>query len=287
MERDPLPDEYDFIGPWSEVKLAILRKYAKPYSQILMSNVFYHLYIDGFAGPGFHVSQKTGEVIPGSPLNALATEPPFDEYHFIDSNPARTQQIQEYARSFHGNAKVSVYSGDCSEVLMRDVFPRASYEDRKRALCVLDPYNIDLSWDVVLRAGQMGSVEIFLNFMVMDMNMNVLLNDPDKMDPKQTARMDKFWGDQSWRTAVYEVSAQTNLFGDPEVVKVENANDRIAEAYRKRLLTVAGFRHVPPPLKFPNRLGRTVYYLFFASPNATANKIVEAIFTEYRGKNWF
>ena len=72
---------------------------------------------------------------------------------------------------------------------MRDVFPRAVYADYKRALCVLDPYNIDLSWDVVYRAGQMKSVEIFLNFMVMDMNMNVLLNDRAKADPKQVAQI--------------------------------------------------------------------------------------------------
>ena len=267
-------------------KLAILRKYAKPYSQILTSKGFYHLYIDGFAGPGLHVSQTTGEVVRGSPFEALATEPPFNEYHFIDLDPARTQQISEYAR-VASTATVMVYLGNCNEVLIRDVFPRALYEDHKRALCVLDPYNIDLSWDVVYRAGQMRSVEIFLNFMVMDMNMNVLLKDPARADPKQTARMDKFWGDQSWRSVVYQESAQTNLFGDPDVVKVENANDRLAEAYGKRLLDVAGFRHVPPPLKFPNRLGRTVYYLFFASPNATANKIVKDIFTEYRGKNWF
>lgn len=286
MTQGPLPDEYDLIGPWSEVKLEILRKYAKSYSQILKSK-FHHLYIDGFAGPGFHVSQTTGEVIPGSPLNALATDPPFEEYHFIDSKPARIQQIQDHARRFVSDAKVWVYSGDCNEVLLRDVFPRALYTDYKRALCVLDPYNINLSWDVVYRAGQMKSVEIFLNFMVMDMNMNVLLNDLSKADPKQIARMDKFWGDRSWCDVTYKESAQANLFGDREVVKVENANDRIAEAFRTRLLDVAGFRYVPSPLKFQNRLGRTVYYLFFASPDATGKKIVEAIFNKYRGKNWF
>ena len=287
MAQGPLPDEYDLIGPWSEVKLEILREYAKPYSQIMKSRGLHHLYIDGFAGPGFHVSKATGEVIKGSPLNALATQPPFEEYHFIDRDPARTKQIQDHAHSFFSEAKVSVYAGDCNEVLMRDVFPRAVYADYKRALCVLDPYNIDLSWDVVYRAGQMKSVEIFLNFMVMDMNMNVLLNDRAKADPKQVARMDKFWGDRSWHEVTYEESAQASLFGDREVVKVENSNDRIAEAYRQRLLKVAGFQYVPEPLKFPNRLGRTVYYLFFASPNATGKKILEATFNKYRGKNWF
>jgi hypothetical protein len=44
----------------------------------------------------------------------------------------------------------------------------------------------------------MRSIEVFVNFMVMDMNMNVLLRDPTKADPAQVARMDRFWGDRSW-----------------------------------------------------------------------------------------
>ena len=50
----------------------------------------------------------------------------------------------------------------------------------------------------------MRSVEIFLNFMVMDMNMNILLNNPEKADPTQVARMNRFWGDDSWHSVAYE-----------------------------------------------------------------------------------
>src|SRR5258708_33862267 len=59
------------------------------------------------------------------------------------------------------------------------------------------PYNIDLSWDVIATAGRMESIEIFLNFMVMDMNMNVLLRDPEKEDAAQVTRMTRFWADES------------------------------------------------------------------------------------------
>ena len=40
----------------------------------------------------------------------------------------------------------------------------------RRALCLLDPYNINLKWEVIETAGKMGSVEVFLNFMIMDIN---------------------------------------------------------------------------------------------------------------------
>jgi three-Cys-motif partner protein len=77
----------DEIGPWSEVKLDILKRYAVEYSKILSKQrnpSFFHVYIDAFAGTGFHLSRKTGEMVLGSPLNALLVEPPFREYHLID-----------------------------------------------------------------------------------------------------------------------------------------------------------------------------------------------------------
>ena len=279
-----MPAEYDLIGPWSEVKLAILREYAAPYSTIMSAKGFHHLYVDGFAGPGSHVSRTTGDIVPGSPLNALATEPPFKEYHFIDADPARVHQLKALVGD---RRNVHIYPGNCNDVLLQDVFPKAQYSDFRRALCVLDPYNIDLSWEVVAAAGQMRSVEIFLNFMVSDMNRNILLTDPEKADHSQVTRMSRFWGDESWRVVAYEEDPQRHLFEDSVKVKVEDANEKIAEAYRRRLLEVAGFKFSPVPLRFPNSLGATIYYLFFASPDATANKIVQQIFDKYRQREWF
>jgi three-Cys-motif partner protein len=179
---------------------------------------------------------------------------------------------------------VHVHAGDCNEILIRDVFPLAAYGDRRRALCLLDPYNIDLSWNVVAIAGKMKSIEIFVNFMVMDMNMNILLRDPAKAEPKQIERMNRFWGDNSWRDVAYEPNPQGGLFAEPEPVKVEDANEKVAQAYRKRLLDVAGFAYAPRPLRFVNSLGATIYYLFFASPNDTGRKIVEHIFKKHLKK---
>ncbi|MGO9097838.1 MAG: three-Cys-motif partner protein TcmP [Bryobacteraceae bacterium] len=269
--------ECDEVGLWSEMKLEIVRDYATEYSTIMSKQPrFKHIYIDGFAGAGVHLSRTTGDFIPGSPLNALNVEPPFKEYHFIDLDGHRTDQIRELAGS---RAGVFHYEGDCNTILLEKVFPRADYDKYERALCLLDPYNIDLSWDVVARAGKMRSVEIFLNFMIMDINMNVLHNDPESVDPNQIARMNRFWGDDSWRAVMYDNTG--NLFGYDEKVA---GNEALAEAYRKRLREVAGFKFVPAPVPMRNSIGRTIYYLFFASPNATGHKIVEYIFNKYRRK---
>jgi len=88
---------FDEIGVWSEVKLDIVREYAVKYSTILAKQRLKHIYIDAFAGPGVHLSRQTGGWVLGSPLNALAIQPPFKEFHFIDADGNRAAQLKELA----------------------------------------------------------------------------------------------------------------------------------------------------------------------------------------------
>jgi three-Cys-motif partner protein len=186
----------DEIGYWSEIKLDIIKKYAAAYSIIMNKQTYIknYYYIDGFAGAGVHISKNTKEFIPGSPANALKINPPFSKYHFIDLDGDKAELLRELGRD---NPKVEVYEGDCTQILLDTIFPLVRYENYNRALCLLDPYNIGLSWEVMYAAGQSKTIEIFLNFSVMDMNMNVLRNKPEKVDQKQIDRMNAFWGDES------------------------------------------------------------------------------------------
>jgi three-Cys-motif partner protein len=274
MAKKPL--KLDEVGYWSEVKLEIIRKYAAAYSTILTSKSFIkgHLYVDAFAGAGAHISKDTREIIPGSPVNALRITPPFSELHFIDLDGARVSELRRIAAE---DARVSVHEGDCTDILLREVFPRCQYGDYRRALCLLDPYGLTVDWRVVETAGRMKSVEIFCNFMIMDANMNVFMRDPSKVTPEDAARMDTVWGDSSWREAAYRQTQ--DLFGD---VNQKASNEDIAEAFRARLQSVAGFAYVPPPMPMRNSKGAVIYYLYFASPDPTGSKIVTEIFDRYR-----
>jgi three-Cys-motif partner protein len=273
-----MSEEFDEIGSWSEIKLDIVRDYAATYSRIISAQQkpsFYHLYIDAFAGAGLNVSRSTGDYVPGSPLNALLISPSFMEYHLIDLNSAKADSLRALTSD---NTRVHVHEGDCNQILLRDVFPKAKYEDYCRALCLLDPYGLHLNWDVILTAGQMRSVEIFLNFPVEDMNRNVLWRNPDKVCQRQFARMTAFWGDDSWRQIAYDTTR--NLFGFP----MKQSISIIAEAFRERLRKVAGFGYVPTPIPMCNSVNAVVYYLFFASHKPVAANIVRDIFNKYSGK---
>jgi len=146
--------EYSEIGTWSEAKLEIDRKYAKAYSTILSKQEkLTHLYIDAFAGPGLHRAKLSGRFVTGSPLNALQVEPPFAEHHFIDLDNERVRALEEVAADHSG---VHLYQGDANRVLIEDIFPHLEYTSFRRALCLLDPYGLDLRWEVIRRAGELG-----------------------------------------------------------------------------------------------------------------------------------
>jgi three-Cys-motif partner protein len=182
-------------------------------------------------------------------------------------------------RSQFDRPDVTVYHGDSNEVLIKDVFPKCLYKDFRRALCLLDPYGLNPKWKVIETAGKMRSVEIFLNFMIMDANMNVLWHKPEKVKPEQSQRMTEFWGDESWRDAAY--TKEQGLF---ETFQEKTSNEAVLDAYCKRLRDVAGFEFVPAPIPMKNDQGPTIYYLVFASHNKTGNRIAEHVFKKYRNR---
>lgn len=271
---------YSEIGEWSEVKLDIIREYGHAYSTIMSDpkrSYLHHVYVDAFAGSGTHVKRSTHEFVSGSPLNALGVTPPFEKYFFIDKNPDTVAALQA---AVGPRGDVSIYEGDSNVLLLDRVFPQLTYKSYRRALCLLDPYGLDLRWEVIEQAGRLGTVEIFLNFPIMDMNRNVFLLDTTEMDANQRARMDVFWGDDSWRPVMY--ATQEHLFGTEEI-KI-GTNERIAAAFRERLREKAGFDYVPEPVVMRNSNRAMLYYLFFASQKPAAEKIVNDIFNKYRPK---
>ena len=272
-----MPDfQVDEVGYWTEIKLAIVKDYSKAYAQILNKQKYirHFAYIDGFAGAGVHISRTSGQAIDGSPTIALRVEPPFSHYHFIDMDGKRAAHLRTLAA---GRSDVTVYEGDCNKILLDEVFPQCQYSDFRRALCLLDPYGLNPKWEVVVRAGKMRSIEIFLNFMIMDANMNVLRRDPSSVALGQSQRMTDFWGDDSWRQVAY--AKVKGLFGDMEF-KAEN--EAVVAAYRNRLKDIAGFNYVPDPIPMRNSKGATVYYLFFASNNETGDRIARDVFKKWK-----
>ncbi len=272
----------DEVGYWTELKLEVLKDYCAAYSKILTSQKnpsLKHVYVDAFSGPGVHISKKTGEFIQGSPLNALLVEPPFMEYHLIDQDGGKIEMLKQ---AIGEQKNVFLYEGDCNELLLSKILPQVRFKDYRRGMFLVDPYGLHLNWDVVEAIGRSRSIDMFLNFPVMDMNMNVLGKNSATADLTQEQRMTKFWGDDSWKQSAY--SSQEDLFG--ESFSEKNENNVVVEAYVERLKKVAGFGYVAKPMAMRNKNKTIVYYFLFASQKPVAIDIVDQIFNKYRNRGY-
>jgi three-Cys-motif partner protein len=292
MTKPSNDDGLDQIGDWSVDKLEILKAYSEQYALILQSqtttkgNAQFHFgYIDGFAGAGQHIHKNTGAIVAGSPAIALSLPTKFNEYHFVDLDAERVKRLEQLCQ---GHINAHVHQGDCNDVLLNKLLPKFRYKDYRRALCLLDPYGMHLDWRVLATAGDMKSIEIFLNFPVMDINRNAKRPKLEQIEPDHRLRMTKFWGDETWHTAMFAPSDQANFLGvldgsGTSIQELEkNDNEAFVAAFQKRLKEIAGFKHVPKPVAMRNSNNAVVYYLFFASNNPTGDRIANHIFKKYR-----
>lgn len=268
----------DELGEWSVLKLDIVEKYGHAYTTAFNNRGarLKKFYIDGFSGAGVHLVKKTRTQIEGSPARALRVTPPFDGFHFIDLDPAKANHLRNLCE---GRQDVEVHTEDANQCL-KTLLPTIQYSDYKRALCLLDPYGLHLDWEIAQIAGQLGTIDMFLNFPIMDMNRNTLLWKPELAEPDDVARMTRFWGDESWKQVAWMESKQPDMFRVTEPEK--QPNKVIAEAFRERLKKVAGFAYVPEPLPMTNKKNVVLYYLFFAAKNPAAANIIKGIFQRAR-----
>lgn len=267
----------DEIGIWSEIKIAILREYAYAFTRILKTKAWCKgcCYIDAFAGAGVHISKTTGEMVQGSPLNALLVEPQFDRIVLIDLDAEKVELLKTLCGY---DKRVEIEPGDCNEILLEKIVPSLSYSSYWRGLCVLDPYGIHgkiLRWQTIKQLADLQTVDIFINFPLMDINRNTLRKGLANADDSDVAAFNEFCGTEDWKDLMY----QPDLFGDMGKI---GDNQTIAKWFRDRIETDAGFKFVPEPILMRNSKGGPLYFLYFASHQSVAEKVVLDIFKKYR-----
>lgn len=91
--------------------------------------------------------------------------------------------------------------------------------------------------------------------------------------------MTRYWGDESWRQVAYEARESYGM-----KYEVKRPHSHLPEAFRRRLIEVAGFKYVPEPvlMRMDDLQGPPLYYLFFASHNKTGARIAEHVFKDSR-----
>jgi three-Cys-motif partner protein len=267
----------DTVGAWTLRKYDIISYYAEAYSNVLTNakkkGPFKHAYIDGYAGAGLSIDERSGSIIKGSALRVLDIKPPFDKYVFVEIGQARAELLRNQCRE----TSAEIITGDANIILPQIVFPQIRYEEFWRAFCLLDPYNLEaLRWETITAAASQHTIDILLHFPIMDINRSVLRK--DGIDEAQAHRLSAYWGDESWREIAY-TSVGLLPLGD---LKDKVTNEVLVMAFCERLRKVAGFEHVMPPIPMKNYSNAEIYHLIFASHEARAGEIMKYVVQKFK-----
>lgn len=270
----------DVIGPWSEDKLGLLRKYLAAYVSIMRGQPWckngYH-YIDAFAGSGRPRSQDYGEYVDGSPRVALSLASPFTSYTFVEQDPYRVQKLQQLQEEFP-DREIRIFQGDCNQIIPQHITCDICFERYNRGFVFLDPFALSVDWETVQAIAATRALEILMNIPTMAINRTALLNNPEQLTDAQVQRMNRFWGTTEWRGDIYE--QVPTLFDETWEIKTNKTTARrLGDLYRGRLSEI--FPHVTYPLVMRNAHKQPIYCLIFAGHKSNGAKITEDIFNHY------
>ncbi len=255
--------KHEFGGEHTELKLDVIRAYLDFYCNALKNQKFETWYIDGFAGTGFRQEiMQTGGLLEGEPIAleettllgsasiALATNPPFDHYHFVEAHGPRRRTLEEMCNSA-GHANAVVHDGDANQRIVETIqSPRWTGKNtgwHQRAVVFLDPYGMGVRWNTlkVLADSQKADVWYLLNLKAIQQQM---AKNSGGIDDSKFAALSDIFGTTDWRSEFYRSRpSQQTLFGGLEKGDERiGSREDVSNYLRKRLGTL--FRFVSDPL---------------------------------------
>jgi three-Cys-motif partner protein len=261
--------EHRFGGPWTQLKLDVLRKYLHFYAKALKNQKFQLIYIDAFAGSGSSTCCVNGEDIQldGSASIALNSTPPFDEYIFIENHAKRFSALKTLCESYEGK-KIRL----CSEDANGQVRKLCTETDWKntRAVMFLDPYGLEVDWETIEAIANTRAIDLWYLFSLSGLYRQAAL-DLDAVDEHKAARLTACLGTDGWEQAFYCENKQHDFFKDTPG-QHRHADVDVMEKFVKEERLKAIFGAVAPPLRLPLQ-GAPLYSLFFAVANRSGPAI--------------
>jgi len=264
-----------FGGAWSDDKLDALGQYLHAYTLALKATSFHLVYIDAFAGAGRDVIEVSGEEEQyrhGSPLIALANDPPFHSFVFIDKNEASIESLKQEVDSsgLLDGRPVKYLVGDANQQIRSLT---AEEWKSRRAVVFLDPFALQVRWETLESIAATQAIDMWLLFPAMAVNR--MLPRSGIVPEVWAAKLTDTFGSNDWRDHFYS-KLGTDLFGEEMIAKASGIFGQLSEYVTKRLKTVFAGVH-ESPLILKNQSGAPLFLLCFASGNPKGAPIAKRI----------
>lgn len=278
-----------FGGSWTSRKLDVLARYLEAYATALSRQTFRKGFVDAFAGTGYRDARRAAdtpesqtllfpdlaekepqELLDGSARLALKTEPPFDRYVFIDSNPAHCAHLEKLKAEFpHRASRMEIQQGDANERIQALCGCEPWSSDR--AVLFLDPYGMQVEWETIEAIAATRAIDLWLLF-PLGMGVNRLLTKAGDIPEGWRQRLNLLLGTEDWYDEFYKVEATPTLFGSDQERVVKATMETIGRYFNQRLKSIfAGVADEPGVLR--NSSNNPLYLLCFAVANERGRDI--------------
>lgn len=286
MARTP---KHEFGGPWTEIKLDAISEYLDFYQKALKNKNFETWYVDAFAGTGERHAkilkggifeeapiEQVDEILSGSAKRALAINPPFDHYWFVEQRPMRVKALEALRKQYV--APIVVQRGDANEEL-RKLFSSTPWVGhpnswKQRAVVFLDPYGMSVEFDTLRILADTKRVDVWYLFPRKAV-IQQLANNASGVDGDKRASLTRIFGCDDWEERFYQAQpAQASLFGEPltrESVR-KATGEEIAAFACERFKGIFAYVSNPIPLLVN---GRDFFELYCLSNNPPAIELIK------------
>lgn len=129
--------------------------YAALFSKALHRRWRHRVYIGLYAGAGRAIVQPDGELVETSALAVMRQEHPFTKYIFVDSDPRCIDALRARIEALPARHDVTLILEPVNDSVpeIERALPRfdAARKEGMIVLCFVDPFRIDLDFDVIRR----------------------------------------------------------------------------------------------------------------------------------------
>lgn len=146
------------IGAHSLEKIRRHNYYASMFTTAMVSKWTHLAYVGLYAGAGRARIRGSGEIVETSALAVLRQPVPFTKYIFVDSDPRCIQALERRIDGLDREPDVTLVESEVNDSVSTIIraLPRfdSSMGETLLTLCFVDPFRIDLNFEVIRRLSQ-------------------------------------------------------------------------------------------------------------------------------------
>lgn len=197
--RDFQPDGQHLqkIKPHSLEKLDLHNYYAEIFAGGMRHHWPNLVYVGLYSGAGAAEVEGSGRVVMTSALSVLTQDTPFKRYVFVDEDHDCIEGLRARVATLEMSDQVTLIQRNVNESIGEVLAALPDYRTEGGVLtfCFIDPFKIDLDFEVVRRLARLR-VDILL---LVPLGYDVRRNWRDYMEkPAMRDRLSKFLGESEW-----------------------------------------------------------------------------------------